>query len=77
MMMTMKATQNRNTLHIIPREELHRSFGGRISESDFCTNYNNNIGSTGSRIASHIVSDQKWERQFHKKENFNHNWKRS
>lgn len=42
----------------------HTTFGGIISEYDFCTNHGNKFSSStkGSTIASRIVSDWKFDK---------------
>lgn len=45
---------------IIPREELHRTFGGIISFSDFCTERFDNENQR-SKIADRIMSHKKFD----------------
>ena len=62
--MTEKKTQpdNHNTLRIPSREEFHRHFGGKLYESDFCTEHPRTYKETkGSSIASKIAEDYKQE----------------
>lgn len=55
-----KETKTRSTLKIITREELHRSFGGYIYQSDFNNDYAGKNRMT-SPTASRIVSDSNFD----------------
>lgn len=45
----------------------HRHFGGLIYQSDFCTEYRNNVrGTNGSITAKRIAEDFEWEQKLRK-----------
>lgn len=56
------------------REELHKSFGGRIYNNDFLDSRGtDNIN--GSRIAKRIEADARWENKLRIKGGINYGWK--
>lgn len=69
----MKETNNDNTLHIPSREELHRTFGGKIHLSDFNTDYRGNDHAHGSAVAARIAVDRSWEQKLRTEKE----WRRS
>lgn len=54
---------NHNILHIPPREEFHRTFGGMIYNNDYDINHKYNNTKSGSIITQRIVSDMKFDKE--------------